>query len=541
MNRIVTFFILSMALLFPQVACAKSIVTSVNKTKVSKNEVVQLIVRADFSLDADDIDFSSLNQDFFTSGPRFLSSSNYTNGKSSKLSEWTLSIAPNRAGYLTIPSFSAEGVSSDPIVLEVSVDQHEPKQQEIVQYALQLAQETLYPQQSTQLKVEIRILADPRRLENPRIAPPAISGMQLEPLGQSRQYQRVENGLQITVIEQNYRLTAETEGRFELFGPRLTGSYIYGDSLTGSTKILTLDAPASSQVLTVKPIPTDAVKPWLPAAELTLKQAWLGSSPSTDKVEQGSSVTREITLTAKGIDQNLLPPLTINYPDSVRVYSEKPVVTQHANGAVEMKVKQVLIPTTTGELTLPSLQLDWWNTQTDQADKAFLEGRQLNITPSTAQVYTLPVGSDEPAASTDAQHSEIHSAPNHTNIWFYLTWVFAAFWLLSSILAGYWYKRAKTVPRLEGKGEEISHVSPSLEQCLTSGDAIQIEARVRAWIKQHAPNTEVLNQIEQELHLLHQATYANGSREWPSDKLSTLLKTHGKSPNFNDDFSLPKL
>ncbi|ELP5729355.1 BatD family protein [Vibrio vulnificus] len=540
MNRIVTFFILSMALLLPQVACAKSIVASVNKTKVSKNEVVQLTVRADFSLDADDIDFSSLNQDFFTSGPRFLSSSNYTNGKSSKLSEWTLSIAPNRAGYLTIPSFIAEGLSSDPITLEVSVDPHEPKQQDIVQYSLQLAQNNLYPQQSTQLKVEIRILADPRRLENPRVAPPAISGMQLEPLGQSRQYQRVENGLQITVIEQNYRLTAEAQGQFELVGPRLTGSYIYGDSLTGSTKILTLDAPASRQRVTVKPVPSNAVKPWLPATDLTLKQTWLGEIPSTNQVEQGSSITREITLTAQGIDQKLLPSLTLDYPDSVRVYSEKPVVTQQTNGSVEMKIKQVLIPTTTGELTLPSLQLNWWNTQTDQAANAFLEGRQLNITPSTAQVYTLPVNGEEPAAPNDAQHLETNIATNDTNIWFYLTWVFALLWLLSSLFAGYCYKLAKKEHQ-EEKELNTPKASETLEQCLTNGDAIEIEARVRSWIKQHAPDAEVLSQIEQELRQLHQAKYANSSSEWQSDKLSTLLKEHGKSPVLIGDFSLPKL
>ncbi|WP_241670203.1 BatD family protein [Vibrio vulnificus] len=202
MNRMTPFFILLSTLLFTPFLAAKSLVASVNKTKVSKNEVIQLTVRADYSLDANDIDFSSLSQDFFTSSPRFVNSSNYINGQASKLSEWTLSIAPNRAGIVTIPAFSVDGESTAPIPLEVSVDQHEPNVSDIIQYSMQLETSTLYPQQSILLKVEIRILADPRRLENPRITPPSIQGVEIKPQGQTRQFQRVEQGLQVTIIEQ---------------------------------------------------------------------------------------------------------------------------------------------------------------------------------------------------------------------------------------------------------------------------------------------------------------------------------------------------
>lgn len=264
MNRMTPFFILLSTLLFTPFLAAKSLVASVNKTKVSKNEVIQLTVRADYSLDANDIDFSALSQDFFTSSPRFVNSSNYINGQSSKLSEWTLSIAPNRAGIVTIPAFSVDGESTAPIPLEVSVDQHEPNVSDIIQYSMQLDTSTLYPQQSTPLKVEIRILADPRRLENPRITPPSIQGVEIEPKGQTRQFQRVEQGLQITVIEQNYQLTANQPGLFELKGPLLRGSYIYGDSLTGSTKILTLDGKPQSQTIKVKAIPNNAAQPGCP-------------------------------------------------------------------------------------------------------------------------------------------------------------------------------------------------------------------------------------------------------------------------------------
>lgn len=542
MNRIVPFLLFALALWLPQLAFANSMVASVNKTKVSKNEIIQLTIRADFSLDGDALDFSTLNKDFFVSGPRFSSSSRFINGQSSQLSEWTLSIAPNRAGYLTIPAFSAQGVSSEPIVLEVTIDQQAPKQQDIVQYSLQMSHNTLYPQQSTQLKTEIRILADPRRLDNPRIVPPTLQGMALEAVGQSRQFQRVENGLQVTVVEQHYRLTAQNPGQFELIGPRLTGAYIYGDSLTGSTKVLTLDAPAMRQTITVKAIPAEAAKPWLPAAQLTLEQSWSDGAHSTQTVEQGSSITREIRLTAQGINADMLPSFNLDYPSSVRVYSEKPIVTEQANGLVQMTLKQVLIPAQTGEITLPSVQLDWWNTQTDQAQRAFLEGRQVTITPSTAQVFTL---ADSAAAE---QAAPITSSPTsngqvaaHSPLWIYLTGLFAGLWLITALLAAHWFRRCKTLTTFSTQSTTTTHDSEqTLEQCLASGDAIQIEARVRAWIKQHHPNSERLGQIEHELNLLHRAVYSDGGEPWQPKRLMALLKQNDPGRRQND-LRLPSL
>lgn len=76
--------------------------------------------------------------------------------------------------------------------------------------------------------------------------PPRIEGMKLEPVGEMQQGQRVISGLEVTVVEQSFRLTAEQPGTFTLLGPQLTGSYIYGDSLTGSTKIMPISTKSGA-------------------------------------------------------------------------------------------------------------------------------------------------------------------------------------------------------------------------------------------------------------------------------------------------------
>ncbi|HAS6170146.1 TPA: protein BatD [Vibrio vulnificus] len=543
MNRMTPFFILLSTLLFTPFLAAKSLVASVNKTKVSKNEVIQLTVRADYSLDANDIDFSALSQDFFTSSPRFVNSSNYINGQSSKLSEWTLSIAPNRAGIVTIPAFSVDGESTTPIPLEVSVDQHEPNVSDIIQYSMQLDTSTLYPQQSTPLKVEIRILADPRRLENPRITPPSIQGVEIEPKGQTRQFQRVEQGLQITVIEQNYQLTANQPGLFELKGPLLRGSYIYGDSLTGSTKILTLDGKPQSQSIKVKAIPNNAAQPWLPAQQLSLVQQWHQDGGENNTVEQGSSITREITLTAKGLNENQLPTLKFDYPASVRVYDEKPAFKTLDNGTTQMTLKQVLIPTETGDLTLPSLQLAWWNTVSDQQETAALEGRQLKVTPGSAQVFTLP---EQPtlASETNLRSDSTHQEPiQNTTIWFYLTWTFASLWILTLIAALYCYKHRGTSaakPQNATSNNALESMQ-ALQKAITDKDAVKIEALVRQWMKTATVSQPVKQAIESELKAMHQATYSRQPSPWQADHLLSLIKQSRSTSSDKASFDMPKL
>ncbi|RZQ43246.1 protein BatD [Vibrio vulnificus] len=543
MNRMTPFFILLSTLLFTPFLAAKSLVASVNKTKVSKNEVIQLTVRADYSLDANDIDFSALSQDFFTSSPRFVNSSNYINGQSSKLSEWTLSIAPNRAGIVTIPAFSVDGESTAPIPLEVSVAQHEPNVSDIIQYSMQLDTSTLYPQQSTPLKVEIRILADPRRLENPRITPPSIQGVEIEPKGQTRQFQRVEQGLQITVIEQNYQLTANQPGLFELKGPLLRGSYIYGDSLTGSTKILTLDGKPQSQSIKVKAIPNNAAQPWLPAQQLSLVQQWHQDGGENNTVEQGSSITREITLTAKGLNENQLPTLKFDYPASVRVYDEKPAFKTLDNGTTQMTLKQVLILTETGDLTLPSLQLAWWNTVSDQQETAALEGRQLKVKPGSAQVFTLP---EQPAQASETNHrpDSTHQESNqNATIWFYLTWTFASLWILTLIAALYCYKHRGTSadkPQNTTSNNALESMQ-ALQKAITDKDAVKIEALVRQWMKTTTVSQPVKQAIESELKAMHQATYSLTPSPWQAEHLLTLIKQSRSASTDKASFDMPKL
>ncbi|MCE7631027.1 BatD family protein, partial [Vibrio fluvialis] len=182
-------------------AQAANFYASVSKNKVAKNEVFQLTVVSDQKASGDDIDFSVLDKDFFMSRPSFSSSVNIINGSRSNRSEWTVSLAANRLGVVTIPSFELNGARTQPIALQVTQDEQAPNSDDLVEVRSQLSRSTLYPSESALFKARLIIKADPRRLQDPKIAPPSVDGMELKAASEPNQYQTVMDGIQVTVVD----------------------------------------------------------------------------------------------------------------------------------------------------------------------------------------------------------------------------------------------------------------------------------------------------------------------------------------------------
>ena len=182
-----------------------------------------------------------VEKDFYVSRPSFGSSVNIINGNRTTRSEWNLTLAAQSLGIVSIPSFTVDGTSSKSIEIRVTADQNEPQMSELVEVHNQLGKETLYPNQSTTLKTRLIIKADPRRLQNPKIAAPSVQGLSLEAIGEPNQYQSVLDGVEVTVVDQNYRVTADQPGDYVITGIGFKGSLVYSDKKTGATKLMSIE------------------------------------------------------------------------------------------------------------------------------------------------------------------------------------------------------------------------------------------------------------------------------------------------------------
>ncbi|CAH1560726.1 BatD family protein [Vibrio rotiferianus] len=539
-------FVLMASLLTSFSVFAQNLQASVNKTQVAKNEVINLRIMADTELGSDAIDFDVLKQDFFLGQPRYGRSSNNINGHKTVRTEWSISIAPMKEGVVTIPSFSADGMTTEPIKIQVTKGQAEPDMDELISFNMDVDNRTLYPQQSTTVRMQLVIKADPRRLDNPQIIPPTIEGMKIEPASDAKQGRHIMDGLEVTVVEQAFNITAENPGSYTLVGSRLTGSYIYGDSLTGSTKVIPINTKAEQIPITVKPIPTNFKGDWLPASALEMTQSWQDeqgnplSANTVNTVKQGASITRTIRIRARGTQAEYLPRIGIVYPSTLRVYPEQPQFETSRDGTVTMTVKQVLIPTEAGVLTLPGYSLSWWDSNRDQARKADISALKLKVEKSDSGLITLP---ESALPAQPATTSAPVAQGGVDSIWKTLTFVFGLLWLVSSAIAfGLWKKRG--APKAE-KVETLTHGSSlqDLENIIKQGDSVKIERTVNDYLNTHhlSNESEAVKAVKEELNVMNHSRFSSTQQEWKPNSLIAKVKQLAKEKKSKPSHQLEKL
>ncbi|WP_238131998.1 BatD family protein [Vibrio cincinnatiensis] len=488
-------------------AHASTLSATVSKNKVVKNEVFQLRIISDRPSKPDAIDFHTLENDFFTSRPSFASSVNIVNGERSQRSEWTLSLAANRLGIITIPSFELDGQKTQPIAIQVTADEQAPNTEQLIEMHSTLSRNTLYPQESTQLHIRLLIKTDVRRLQNPQLTPPSVEGMTLTPVSEAKQYQTVIDGVEVTVLEQDFRLTAEKAGQFHLTEAKFQGSLIYNHRYDNGTRIIPFTTTPKTYSITVEDKPTDYQGAWLPTSQLTLTEQWQDSqgSPITHSpysIKVGEAISREITLQVAGLSPEQLPKLTLSYPEAIRVYEEKPQITTQDNGETVMTVKHVLIPRRSGEVSLPKMSLNWWNTKTKQ--------QQVSQTSDLTLIIAENENEEATPLATNVTSSSAHSVEiiKDAGWWPYLTLFFALLWLITALLA--WRQRTSVTSAIDESRTTPPPCSrwQQLQHALEQQDGIAISHAVKIWMETLDLNQDERRQLEQALNQFNAQLYS---------------------------------
>ncbi|MCK8074925.1 BatD family protein [Vibrio sp. 1CM2L] len=519
-------------------ALAANAVASVSHNSVTKDEVFLLRVATDEKVSSDALDLTALQQDFYVGTPNFGSSMRIVNGNRSVSSEWNITLAPLRLGKLQIPSFDIEGAKTQPITINVAINKAAPTQHDMAEFQLNLSKNSLYPQEVAELDVKLIIKADPRRLQDPKIAPPSSPGLDVEPIGESKQFQDVLNGQEVTVVQQSFRISSQKAGQFKLNGPKLTGAVVYSTNNSSTTRLFQLDTPVETLGVTVKDVPKGYQGEWLPTSNFKLIQQWsdsqgnqLGNSNAleggnpTIEMEAGDSLTRTITMTASNLTQHQLPKLNITYPNSVRVYEEKPQFGTTQSGDAVVVYKQVLIPKEAGNISLPDVSQAWFNTdlQSEQTSKA--QGLELAVKASDRAASSTP-----PVTATPAQQvSPTVVTVDSPGIWPYLTALFAVLWLISSAMAFYFWSRRGVTTKPTRIVERQSYTAEALIEALKTKDGVMTRTLFEQWKAENPDlSDETIGVVETELTKLNQSLYGEAgspSQSWdPSEAVKAVKK-----------------
>ena len=361
-----------------------ALTAKVDRTVLDSNETLRAELRYDGQVFTGEPDFGPLIKDFEVLSNNRQQNYSNVNGKTESYTAWTLELRPKRAGILLIPSLtfkkevsnavelrvraapsnSSANPGTQPIYTETTVDANTPYvgQQVILTHRLYTS-------------VQLRDFA---------LSELAIDKAVLHRLGDT-QYQKVINGRNYLVLEVKYAIFPQSEGPLIIPSLRFGAYEVNNRSQFGvfnnrGNQIVRDTEPKSLEV-TARP-PQASVDGWMPSTSVTMEQRWSGD---IDSVTVGEPVTRTITIRAEGLSAAQITPLQEPQGNNYRGYPDQPQLDEivTTNGLTATRIESLaLVPNNSGEITLPAVELIWWDTNSNKRRMASLPSITLQVSPS---------------------------------------------------------------------------------------------------------------------------------------------------------------
>ena len=374
-------FVIGFALLLlavPAVASGK-LSMDVDRTEIAINEslTVTYVYRGDLEKKPG---FGVLEQDFEILGQRPSSNLQIINGVYNYELTWVLTLMPKRTGDLTLPQIAFDDEQSQPVSISVL-----PAASDDVELGDLYLEAELLPARGVvqQQFVYTQRLFHRGYLTGGDLSDPDVGNQNvvLRKIDRVRRYSIFRGGNRYQVYEQSYLVFPQTDGTLRINASGFTGQL---NEPRRQPRLKRVSAPAVQAQ--VEPLPADyGAGDFLPAASVTLEENW-PQDPAT--LVAGEPVTREITLTATGLPAAQLPDLPeVDAGDSLRLYPDRTErEDRFAQQGVVGTLKQALaiVPREAGQVTLPPLEVKWWDTDAGVARVASLPARTFEVLPGSA-------------------------------------------------------------------------------------------------------------------------------------------------------------
>ena len=432
-----------LSLMAPVAFAQNNLSAFVDRTEVTVNDVLTLTIRVGAILGSTRPSLDGLNQDFDQLGTTTSSSYSNINGNVQSWTEYRVSLKPKSTGTLTIPSFRVGGETTQPITVNVrEATELSGTADSDIFLVTTASKDSVYVQE--QLLFTIKLYYSLRFDQGAQLSTPQVENSVVQQLGSDQSYQEIVEGIRYDVTERRYVIFPQSSG--ELVIPPIYFSATVGGR-NGLNRLLNRSSPSrqinlasDAHEITVKGIPDSFTgQTWLPAADLELSEEWAGD---TDNASVGDSLTRNIRMRAKGLSSSLLPPIEYQEVPGLRFYPDQPVREDSASndGVTGSRTEgAAIVPSMTGEFTLPEIRIPWWNTETDRQEMARIPSRTLAVSgpqpgSSTMQIpaTTTPFGGMDSTEESDI--GEAGGAGSSNTLWVGTTLLFAAAWIFSTFM-----------------------------------------------------------------------------------------------------------
>ncbi|KAA3640803.1 MAG: protein BatD [Proteobacteria bacterium] len=480
-----------------------SVTASIDRHEIALGESVNLTITTDEATRSNP-DFDMLSAVFEVGETGRSMSTKIINGAVSSETRWTVTLVPKSLGSHIIPPITVGNDQTQAI--KITVKKPDPNATTGGNLFIEWStnKDQAFVQEEIILTVKLFYAVG---LNNASLTDPKADGLIVYPINKAIQYTTRRNGTDYQVLERKYALFAEQSGELNIPPIVFQGEVMDGQS-RNQIGLFRQGRPVriSSAMLTldIKQIPADFVhKDWLPATTLMLDQSW----PQNQVYRVGEPITRRLDITAQGLAETQLPDIAVTDIDGARIYQEKSdtITRNNGNHLVSSKsITQAVIPNQAGPLQIPGIDIEWYNTETGEAQTTRLPAITLDIKPAAGgqQQQSPPQAANfdaqQPAPTQVAIAEDQAEDITATNpLWFYGTVIFGLLWLFTLVLFMLKLKSSgsKQIPsRPQPPSSQIS--LKNINQ-MSPGDCQN--QLIKWWNQQYQQQVTHLGEIQQQL------------------------------------------
>jgi hypothetical protein len=536
------------ALLLPLLLCttanAAELIASVDRSRLNSGETVELTLEISDVTQFGKPDLTPLEPLFEVRGTRQVNQLNTLNGDNRATTRWIITLLPKENGSVVIPSLQMGEVQSQPITVQVvESDTREDKNSlDPVFIEASLDQSSVYVQ--AQAILTVRVYHSVSLYDDSSLSPLQIVDARVEQLGDTRTYEKDINGVRHGVIEMRYAIYPQHSGLLTItpqtFSATLVDTQPAQDTSPQGPKPGKLMRVTSSEIpLTVKPKPLTypADAPWLPARSLSLSESW---NPEPEHTQIGDSLTRSLTLKVEGLAASQLPALPATDVNGLRRYPDQPVLSNQSSdrGMIgSREEREALVPSRSGSIDLPTVDVVWWNTFEDHLEHSSLPARTLQVANNPSLQVDTPTGNLQPGI-----------VDNDTLWW----WKLSTLILACTTLLGFglWW-RARWQPailRAAQTGPSPRTLLDDIKRASQANDPQATRQALDAWARQQpetlADMAARFVPLSDALDGLNGALYSETGQHWQGEDLWRAIRTIPTAERVHDpvgDSGLPPL
>lgn len=526
--------------LFVNSAFAADIRAYVDRQNINASESFNLVFEADGSVDAAP-DFSPLAIYFDILSKNQSSNMSIVNGNFSRKTVWTLVLLAKQAGTYALPAIEFGNDKSPRLNITINKQSSTSSSAEKNLFLeAEVNHTSVYVQAQLIYTVKLFRAVD---IQSASLTEPELSDGDaiVEKLGDDKRYQITRNGVRFAVIERRYAIFPQQSGQLNIKPVEFKGQIVaQRRSFFDSTFNNTTKRIYSKQIdIDVKPVPsTFTNKTWLPSTELKLVDEW----PKDIKFKVGDPVTRTITLIANGLTAAQLPELAIKNIPGMKQYPDQPNLKDNVDedGIIGIRQEKIaFIPTQAGLLTLPELNIAWWNTKTKQLEYARIDSKQISIAPSVSinNSNNTPTEAKTPLIMEPSQPTE------ESNFWFYTSILLLLAWLSTLALLF----KTGTNKKLPGENKPTKTATKNISKKFASACHQENKSLCKSllieWASQQWPQTtfntldDVALMLSGDLLLhvknLNQQLYSKEISIWDASALLTSFEKYKGKPVIN--------